>query len=332
MHDCKDVSIAQAAALLREKDDILILCHQKPDGDTLGCGFALLYALRDMGKNARVSCSDGFSARYDFLYFGEEFNDQPPMEPKYVVAVDIADTQLLGAENQHWAEKIDLCIDHHPSNKRYAKHLLLDSKAAATVEILYPVLCELGLPLTKEIATCLYTGLSTDTGCFRYSNVSATTHLQAAKMIEAGVDFYPINERMFETRSLARMELERIAIDTMEYHYGNRFAMITILQEMVEKTGVSDEELDGIAAMPRRIEGVVVAVSVRQRDKDVYRVSMRTNIGVDASKVCAEMGGGGHARAAGCTLEGDLAAVKQRIVEALQPAFEELDTPKGITS
>lgn len=325
MRDCKDISAAQAAARLREKDNILILCHQKPDGDTLGCGFALLYALRDMGKNARISCSDGFSARYDFLYFGEDFGSQPPMEAEYVVAVDVADTQLLGDANMQWSERIDLCIDHHPSNKRYAGELLLDADACATCEIFYRVLCELDVPLTKRIATCLYTGLATDTGCFRYSGVSAETHIQAARMLEAGADFFPINERMFETRSLARMEIERLAMDTLEYHYDNRLAIITIGREMLEKTGASDEELDGISAIPRRIEGVVAAVTARRKDGQTYRISMRTNAGVDASKVCGSLGGGGHARAAGCTLSGELCDVKRQIVAALKPAFDALD-------
>ena len=188
------VNERQAAALLAQSDRILILCHQKPDGDTLGSGFALLYALLAMGKTARIACPDGFPPRYCFLYPGFVPERQPDFTPSCIVAVDVADLQLLGAWAGRLAGKIDLCIDHHPSNTGYAARLLLDAKAAATVEIIDRVLRELGAQVDYRIAVCIYTGLATDTGCFRYSNTTPASHLLAARMMEHGIDSYRINK------------------------------------------------------------------------------------------------------------------------------------------
>lgn len=314
----KEVTTQEAADLLSAADRILILCHMKPDGDTFGCGFAMLYSLRALGKTVRIACSDGFGPRYSFLY-PENFDEsaQTDFEPGFVLAVDIADTQLLGPRTACWKDRVDLCIDHHPSNSRYAAHLRLNTDAAATAEEVYAVLEALGVSLDVQIATCIYTGLSTDTGCFRYSNVTANTHRLAAKMIEAGIDHFMVNKRMFETRSVARMEIERLVMDTLEYHYGNRFAIIVISQENVEKTGVPEDDLEGISAIPRTIEGVEVSATLREKSNRNYRISIRSNEKVNASQVCGLFGGGGHARAAGCMMEGSLAEIKAKLVDAL---------------
>lgn len=322
MRTCLDVTVAQAAQMLKNNDKILLLCHQKPDGDTLGSGFALLYALLGLGKQVRIACTDGFPPRYAFLYPGFEEAAQPQFEPEFVVAVDIADTQLMGSGIIEYKDKVDLCIDHHPSNSRYAAHLLLDTLAAATVEIVDRVLTEMGIQLDKQIADCLYTGLATDTGCFRYSNVTAYTHRLAAKLLDAGVDNFAINKLMFETKTIARMELERLVMDTLEYGFDNRLAIIVISEEALVKTGVAADDLEGIAAIPRQIIGVEVAVTLHQKGPELYRASLRTNERVDASKVCARLGGGGHVRAAGCMLKGTLQQAKAQIYDALASEFD----------
>lgn len=321
MDKCRDVTVEEAASLIASRDQILIISHQKPDGDTLGCGFALLYALTGMGKTARIACSDGFPPRYAFLY--PDFNEdaQPQFTPELVVAVDIADTQLFGDATEQYCDSIDLCIDHHPSNSRYAARLLLDSDAAATAEVLCRVLDAMGVSLDRRMATCLYTGLCTDTGCFRYSNVTADTLRLAARLLDCGIDSYYVNKLMFETKSVARMELERLVMDTLEYYYDSRFAVIVISDEAAAKTQVPEEEMEGIAAIPRQIEGVEASATLKQKGGDKYRISMRTNENINASEICGKLGGGGHARAAGCTLVGSLAAVKAQLVEALREAF-----------
>ncbi|MEM1484679.1 DHH family phosphoesterase [Oscillospiraceae bacterium PP1C4] len=318
---CRDVTVEEVAAMIKSADKVLILSHQKPDGDTLGSGFALLYALQGMGKTVRIECSDGFPPRYRFLYPDFDPSVQPQFEPELIVAVDIADTQLLGGSTDEYKERIDLCIDHHRSNSRYAKHLLLDTIAAGTVEIIYAVLNVMGVEIDRKIATCLYTGLSTDTGCFRYSNVTSASHMLAATLIDKGIDSYSINKLMFETKSVACMELERMVMDTLEYYYDNRFAIIVISDEAVQKTGLPEEEMEGIATIPRQIEGVEASMTLKQKGGDIYRISMRSNERIDSSRVCARLGGGGHARAAGCTLVGTLDEVKAKILAEMKDEF-----------
>lgn len=318
---CHDLTISETAALLKSSDRILLLSHQKPDGDTLGSGFALLYALRALGKTVRIECSDGFPARYGFIYPGFDPDAQPDFTPELVVAVDIADTQLLGGNTAKWGGEIDLCIDHHPSNSRYSENLLLDTRAAATAMMIEQLIPALGVTLTLEMGVGIYTGLATDTGCFRYSNVTAECHLLAARMIETGVDVFSINKLMFETKSIARMELERIVMKTLQYHFDKRFATIVISIDAMKATSATEDELEGIASIPRQIEGVEASATFYQKSETTWRISLRTSERINASHICAKLGGGGHQRAAGCTVEGTLDTALSRILDATRSKF-----------
>ena len=210
------LSVQQMAQRLKSADNILILCHKNPDGDTVGCGSALYYALKALDKNAAVLCSDTIPARYAFtnahLFKGE-------FEPETVVAVDVAGLQLFGEGNgvPRYSRHVDLCIDHHAGNSGYADFTLLDSTAAAAAELMYRVILEMGVDITPHIADCLYTGVATDTGCFRFSATTANTHLVAAKLIEAGCHVEELNTLLFDTKPRARMEAERIARNHLEY-------------------------------------------------------------------------------------------------------------------
>ncbi len=325
MANCNQIAEDDAAALLRRAESVLILCHQKPDGDTLGSGFALRLALCALGKQVRIACPDGFPERYAFLYpegFAPE--KQPEFDPELVVAADVADPKLLGAVGVQWDGRIGLCIDHHPSNTRYAAHLLLDPDAASTTQIMAGLIPKLGVPLTREIALPLYTGLATDTGCFRYSNVTPAALRLGADLIETGIDSFMVNKRMFETKSRGRVELEQLVLGTLEYHYGGQFAIAVISSEAAERTGVSEADMDGIPALPRQIEGVEVAATLKQKGPERFRVSMRGSARFNVSEICGRLGGGGHPRAAGCSLNGPLAEVKSRLIEAVAPDFERL--------
>ena len=314
---CNPATEQQAAALLHAADDILILCHTKPDGDTLGSGFALLYALRALGKRVKIDCADGFPTRYDFLYDSTIPSGQPDFEPAFVVAVDIASETLFGTQNECWRGRVDLCIDHHPSNSHYAAHLLLDASAAATAEVVYRLIGALGVRFDRQIATCVYTGVATDTGCFKFTNTSAFTHRVAAQMIELDIALGEINRRMFDLKTPGRIELERLVRGAIEYYLDGRVAMMLISSAMTEQAGVTDDDLDGISALPRQIEGVCAGVTLRQKSEDTFRISLRTDHQVDASAVCGVFGGGGHMRAAGCTMNGSLESVKARLLDEI---------------
>lgn len=298
------IDLRRVAELLSAQDKVLILAHGHPDGDTLGSAFALCRGLQSMGKLARVFCSDKIPSKFSYLW--REVKEQE-FDPAYIVAVDVADTKLLGKRGESlYGDKIDLCIDHHPSNLMFAKETFVDSTAGGTCEIIYMILQELDVKITPDIADCIYTGISTDTGCFRYSNATARSYRFAADMIDCGADSPIINQVMFETKTRTYAQLERLALDTMKLYYGGKCAVITVTQEMYRKSGSDESECDPIASLPRQIEGVLVGAMIREKEDGTYKVSVRTHRPVDASLLCRKMNGGGHARAAGCQLEGPL--------------------------
>ncbi len=314
----KEKTLAQTAEILREMDNIIILTHHYPDGDTLGSAYGLCRALQKLGKKAKVLHSKTIAKKYRFL---EEYEEKQEFEPQNVVSVDIADTELLDEEFKEYSNKIDLCIDHHISNKRYAKALLLESDSASTAEIIYKVVCELGVEVDKEIANCIYTGLSTDTGCFKYSNVTPQTHKIAAQLMEHGAEVSKLNKIFFDTKLKEMVELEKMIYEDIRYYFQYRCALVCVTLDMMKKAGVDESELEGIASIPRSIEGIQIGLTIREKADGFHKISVRTVEGLDASKVCKVYGGGGHACTGGCTIKGRLETVKDEILMTVREVY-----------
>lgn len=313
------IDLIAAVEFLKNNDEYLILTHAHPDGDTLGCAFALCEALLSFGKKAAVRCSDPIPSKYGYMGATGEGD----VDFKKVIAVDVADTKLLGKDfDKSYGDRIDLCIDHHGSNRLYADKTLLDPTAAAACEIILAVIRELGVNVTKTIANNIFTGLSTDSGCFRYSNVTPRTLRMAADMIEAGAEHTKINTAMFETKTRTYVALERLALESMKMYLDERCAFITITQDMFKESGSDESEVDAIAAIPRQIEGVLVGVTMREKADGTFKVSMRSHEGVDVSAICAMLGGGGHPRAAGCTVSGNAQTARNTVVSSIEKYFE----------
>lgn len=321
------VNLKEAAKFLLENDDYYILTHINPDGDTLGAGFALADALRSIGKNANVLCSDELPLRYLFLFDKYKHQD---FEGRTIVSVDIADLQLLGDELSIYKDSIDLCIDHHVSNSMYAKRTFLDGDASATCEMMYNLIVEMGVPINKTIAKCLYTGISTDTGCFKYGNTTVAAHIIAGELISLGIDFAIINHMMFDLKTRSRLKAEQILISNMEFHFDDMCALITITKDLIKETQVDESEFDGLASIPRQVEGVQVGVTIKEKQTGVYKISMRSSDNVDVSKICGHFGGGGHTRAAGCQLEGELEEIKMRILNKIEESINSLSSDKEV--
>jgi len=305
------ITLNEAAAQLLAHDRILILSHQSPDGDTLGSAGALCLGLSALGKQARCVCSDPIPEKYDYMLSDVP---APQFAPEYIVAVDIADRKLLGKALDEQYLRIDLCIDHHGSNTQYAENYYVDSHASATCEIIYSLLVLLQIMISKPIAQCLFTGISTDTGCFRYSNTTPQTMRIAAGLMEAGAEAAEINRQMFEIKTRSRMELERMALDRMEYFFDGKCAMIVISRAMIESSGATEGDLEGLAPLPRNVEGVRIGLTLREKAPGTYKISVRTGVHVNASHLCARLGGGGHPQASGCMLQGTLDEVKQKLL------------------
>lgn len=284
--------------LLMENDNILILTHKSPDGDTLGCGVALCHVLHGLGKHARVENSDIIPRRYSYLFDGLSKDD---FEPKFIVAVDVADTKLLGEKLEGlYADKVDLCIDHHGSNREFAKELYLRSEDGAAALTLFRIIKKMGAEITPQIATALYTGLSTDTGCFRYSNASSECYRVAAELIDCGADSAQINVLMFETKPMSYFKLLTEVLAGMRIFCDGRVVVLKVTREMFDKTGATPDQCDAIAAMSRQVEGAICGITMKEKIGGGYKISLRTHEPLDAAHLCGLLGGGGHARAAGC--------------------------------
>ncbi len=318
--ECRCLNLRQTAKYLKKHNNYVILTHSSPDGDTLGSAYALYYALNEIGKAACVLCPDVIPQKYS--YFARK-TDLISKQDMTVIAVDVADTSLLGPLKEDFCDKVNLCIDHHISNTRYAENIYLDANAAATAQCIYELLSVMKVNINDITAKAIYTGIATDTGCFKYSNVTTETHLIAAQLHEYNIDAPEINRLMFDTKSKKLLKLEKMVLEGAEFHFNDECIVLTVTAEMQEKTGCSGTELEGIAVISRSVEGVKAGITIKQSGDDEFKVSLRTYPPLDASEICKALGGGGHKGAAGASVNGSIDEVKQRVLEAVKLALEE---------
>lgn len=312
------IDLYELSEYLKEHDNYEILTHAYPDGDTLGSGFALCLALQQIGKNARVITTN-VPSKFTYMLKGIEEQD---FEAKTIVSTDVAADSLLGSNMEKYAGRIDVCIDHHGSNSIAAKQKFVDRFAAATCEIIYKLFRIMGVKITEQIADCLYTGISTDTGCFRYSNTTSETMRVAVQLMDFGCNTEYINKVMFETKSKTKIQIEHAVYDTMTYCADGKCAIIYTTLDMFKSLDVGDDEMEGLASIPRQIEGVLMGITMREKEGGFFKISVRTNDGIDASEFCSQFGGGGHCAAAGCTIEGTLDEVRNKLIEAAEKVLK----------
>lgn len=314
------IDLRETAELLQQSDNILLLCHAHPDGDTLGSATALARGLSAMGKKVKVDCGDPIPKDFSFMFEGLE---QAEFEPELIAAIDVADTKLLGREFEgRYQGGIDLCIDHHGSNLLYADKVCLEAESASTAEMIFQLLKIMNAEITPAVASCLFTGVSTDTGCFRFSNTTVRTFEIAAELAKLGADTYNIIQVFFETKTKTFAALERLALDTMRLYFSDRCALMCVTQDMYKKSGSDESEVDRLANLPRQIEGVLVGVTMRELKDGSFKASVRTHGDIDASAICKRLGGGGHMGAAGCTLYGTRQQAINSLLKEIQAEID----------
>lgn len=309
------ITIQAAADFLRSHDGYLILTHLRPDGDTVGCAAALCRALRQLGKRAFVLPNPQASSLFTPYFEGLLAEDG--FAPDTVVSVDIAARGLFPDNAQKYLPRVDLAIDHHPSQEFFAAQTCLDAGRAACGELIYDILRELG-PITPAMAVPLYVAVSTDTGCFQYSNTTADTHRVAAALMETGMDVFSLNKRHFRTKSWARLQVERLLTERMHRYEDGKIAVAPVSLSLMDEADATEEDMEDIAAFLGQIEGVETSVTIRELAEGGCKLSVRTSGGLNATKVCARLGGGGHAAAAGCTVSGTLAEAEAAILDAIR--------------
>ena len=309
------LSVKETAALLQSFDNVLILTHVRPDGDTVGCAAALCAALRSLGKTAYLLPNPGLTDTT--APFFRPYEAPEGFVPEKIVSTDIATLGLLPENAKPYGDKIDLAMDHHVSFEHFAKANIVRPEAGACGELLYDILVELKC-INAETAALLYLAVSTDTGCFAYNNTTAQTHAVAAALMRTGIDFKTVNKIFFRTKTRKRMQLEGAMLSACEFFDRDRVAVLSVPLSLMERLQATESDAEDLSALGGQIEGVDCAVTMRELRPDVWKMSVRTGARINATNVCRVLGGGGHAAAAGCTVEATWPEAKRQILDAIR--------------
>lgn len=317
----------EATRFVSEGERFLVVSHVDPDGDAIGSTLAVGHLLRLLGKRAVMVNASPVPAKYrelpgtEEIVKPQELRDEPPFTR--VIAVDVADEERMGDCRSLIAP--DACllnIDHHRTNNRFGTHHLINSEAAATAEVLYDWIESMGVEWTEPLAACVYTGLLTDTGGFRYTNTTPAVMKRAARLLEYGVDAPRIAEQVLETLTVGQLNLLRRALSTLRLSEDGRIAWMWLTLQDFSEAGAGEGDLDGIVNYARNVMGVEVGILFRQLKNGAVKVSLRSRRWVDVSEVAGFFGGGGHARAAGCTVTGTRDEVERRVLGQVAEALD----------
>ncbi len=310
--------VKRAANFLRCNDNFCFLCHKNLDGDTFGAAYALYYALEGLNKKCIVKTfKQETNEKFSFLLSIHD-NKELDFKIENYVAVDVADLHML--EDAFMHEEISLVIDHHESSSICAKISCVDSKMAASCELVYLILKELQINITKTIANCLYLGVVTDTGCFKYENTTDLTHTIAADLIKLGAEHFKINFCIFEKKTKERLTLEKMMLNSLEYYFNDRVIFVLITNDMILKSKASEEDQMGVAQISSCFDRAFFAITAKQQDQG-FKISVRTKNDYNAGLFCQHFGGGGHKKAAGCFIKGEASEVKEKILNKIKEEF-----------
>ncbi len=303
---------------INKAESIVILTHENPDGDAIGSGLALYNALKQIGKNPDIIIPE-YPRTFEFLPGSNEIKKESNVE-KYdlAISVDCATIKMLnGFANYFENAKVKVSIDHHSTNTMFGDLNYVSPDAPACAQILLVVFEYFKIEVTKDIGTCILAGIITDTGGFKYSGVTSETFEFVAWLLEKGINVSKIYRKVLQTKTRANFELNRIAINRLEFFEDGKVAFTYITKEDEESVNAESGDHEGIVETGRDIEGVEVSIFVRETDKGC-KVSMRSNEYVNVSDVCLLLGGGGHIRAAGATMQCTIEQAKEKILRQIK--------------
>lgn len=324
----RKLTLEETVKILCQKKDTLLLCHSRPDCDTVGSALALKKLLQKMGMKAHCICESQLPHRLEFLPDDQKSflrEDIPEgFKAERIIAVDTASPMQLGDLEEEYLEKVDLMIDHHGKGQQYADGYIIPD-ISATGEMVFRIsreLLRIGAidSISKEIDSCIYAAISSDTGCFKYSSVSPDTHMAAAELLRSGIDFADINHRLFDCKPFIQLKTEQIGFEHLSFYDNGKIGIIEFPYKLKAENGILDQYMETLVDVARSIDGVGVAIVIRQpKDENVFRCSMRSSCETDVSKVCAKLGGGGHVKAAGCTIYTDsIEKARETVLSALR--------------
>jgi phosphoesterase RecJ-like protein len=322
--------LKEAVSFIHERDDFLIVSHIQPDGDAISSTVIVGWLLNKLGKKFTMLNEGQVPSRLRFLWNSadiQSFTDtKETRHYRHVICVDCADYARMGKTTEWFTSDAELLnIDHHPTNNGFGHVNLLKFQAAATAEILFELLDELTLPLDKEVATAIYTGLLTDTGGFRYSNTSPLVMAMASRLLAAGVNGPELAEHLLERMTMGQLHITQRGLSRLSFSANHQIGWLWVTSEDLEETGATNEDLEGLVNYPRNIEGVEVGMLFKQNGQDSVKVSLRSAGRVNVAAVAQHFGGGGHVRAAGCRLTDPLPDVINHVIAEVQKALDEAD-------
>lgn len=318
--------LQQAKKFLLEHDDYLIVSHVQPDGDAVSSTLAVGWLLSRLGKKFTMINEGVIPKRMNSLWHADELINMSEQLPQRsfsrVICVDCADFERVGRTKELFTEDAMIVnIDHHPTNNRYGALNVVLPEAAATAEILFDLLSLFDVEWDVEVATAIYTGLLTDTGGFRYSNTTPKVMSIASKLLSYGVNGPEIAESLLEEMTLPQLNVLVKALNTLTISPDGKIAWVHVTPQHMLDAGAINEDLEGIVNYPRNIQGVEVGILFKQVNTGAVKVSLRSAGKVDVAALAQSFGGGGHVRAAGCRIEGDLEDIIIQVVERVKQAL-----------
>ncbi|NLW22327.1 MAG: bifunctional oligoribonuclease/PAP phosphatase NrnA [Tissierellia bacterium] len=325
MNNPLNILMEEAIQLINRNKNIFISSHVQPDGDSVGSILALAMAVKalDRNKNVRIVKVDDIPSDLLFLPNIEMIKEQDLNQPvDLFISLDSSDMDRLGIGKEFAlkAKKI-INIDHHVTNDNFGDINIISSSSGATGEIVFDLIKKMGVEIDKEIATCLYTAISMDTGSFMYSNTTYKTHLIAAELLKTGIDINDININIYQSRSIERTNLFIDSLNKLETFLDNKIGIVTVTQEMLKVHNAKMEDTEGIISFVRGIKPIEVACLLKEVDEKEVKVSLRSKKEVDVSKISSKFNGGGHIRAAGCTIYENIAVAKEMILKEILSNF-----------
>ena len=303
MADYKVLDVRSCAERILEIEHPLVVMHVRPDGDTVGSCAALMYIFHKLGKAPLWACSDPIPERLEFLLSSYREAYRYEYDSSTVVTVDVPTKEQIG-DLYDFMPRVSLMIDHHEVGVPFADNFIISgaSSAGEVVMQIVEVLVEMGkITLDPALAYPLYAAISSDTGCFRYSNATPDTMRRGASLIEAGIDAEEINHKLFNSKSQRQIRAEGFVSEKIETKYSGRVAYATVTRRERDRLGVLMEHLETAIDVVRSVEMVEISFVIKETDKGEFKASLRST-GADVAAVCARFGGGGHVKAAGCTI------------------------------
>lgn len=308
---------------IKKAEKIVILTHESPDGDAVGSSLAMKLMLEELGKKSDVMIPE-YSRMFQFLPSAAEIKKDSEIE-KYdlAISVDCANFKRM-AKNQYFEKaKKTIVIDHHGSNNMYGDLNYVNPVSPACCEILAGMAEYFGIKISKDIGTCIMTGIITDTGGFRHLGITPDTFEYTAELIRLGVDIPDIYKRTMRTKTKANFELTKRVIDRMELLEDGKVSFTYITSQDELEVGAEPGDHEGLVDIGKDIEGVKVSAFIRQKDnEDAYKVSLRSEDDINVSDICFVFGGGGHARAAGALVQGNVEQVKEKLMKEIKKWME----------